>query len=102
MKNIDEDVRNIDQEMELWDIITKGPKELMKEVTQGNDVENIDDLESKSKNYRSMNQFCCAPNGTGFIRISSCTSAKELWDKLVVTYEGTSQVKERKINILIH
>ena len=28
--------------------------------------------------------------------------SKEIWDKLVVTYEGTSQVKETNINILMH
>ena len=46
--------------------------------------------------------MCCTLNGTDFNRLSSCTSVKEIWDKLVVTYEGTSQVKETKINILMH
>ena len=27
--------------------------------------------------------------------------AKEIWDKLEVTYEGTSRVKESKINLLV-
>ena len=27
---------------------------------------------------------------------------KKIWDKLEVTYEETSQVKESKINILVH
>ena len=70
----------------------------MKKDAQGNDMLKIEseysqsDLESVSKNYRAMNQLCCALNGTEFNRVSSCTSAKEIWDKLVVTYEGTSQV----------
>ena len=54
------------------------------------------------KNYRVMNQICCALNGTKFSMVSSCISAKEIWDKLIITYEGTSQVKEMKINILMH
>ncbi|GAV58014.1 UBN2 domain-containing protein, partial [Cephalotus follicularis] len=37
-----------------------------------------------------------------FNRISSCVSAKETWDRLEVTYEGTNQVKEAKINMLVH
>ena len=41
-------------------------------------------------------------NGTEFNRVYSSTSAKEIWDKLVVTYEGTNQVNETKINILMH
>jgi len=32
----------------------------------------------------------------------TCESAKEIWDKLVVTYEITSQVKETKIYIFVH
>ena len=30
-----------------------------------------------------------------------CSTAKEIWDKLEVTYEGTSRVKESKINLLV-
>ncbi|GMI71473.1 hypothetical protein HRI_000816600 [Hibiscus trionum] len=32
--------------------------------------------------------------------MSSCESAKEVWDKLEVTYEGTDEVKETKIGLL--
>ena len=51
----------IDQDMKLWDIITKGPKVPMKKDAQGNDVVKSEseysqsDLESVSKNYRAMN-----------------------------------------------
>ena len=98
----------IDQYMELRDIIIEGLKVPMKKDAQGNEVLKTEseypqsDLESVSKNYRAMNQLCCALNGTEFNRGSSCTTAKEIWDKLVVTYEGTIQVKETKINILMH
>ena len=30
-----------------------------------------------------------------------CSTAKKIWDKLEVTYEGTSKVKESKINLLV-
>ena len=30
-----------------------------------------------------------------------CSTAKKIWDKLEVTYEGTSRVKESKINLLV-
>ena len=33
-------------------------------------------------------------------RISTCTTAKEIWDKLKITHEGTSQVKESNIAFL--
>ena len=65
----------IDQDMELWDIITKGSKVPMKKDAQGNDVLKTEseysqsDLEAVSKNYRAMNQLCCALNGTDFNRV---------------------------------
>ncbi|GAV63419.1 UBN2 domain-containing protein, partial [Cephalotus follicularis] len=37
-----------------------------------------------------------------FNRVSSIDSAKEMWDRLMVTYEGTNQVKDTKINRLVH
>ena len=37
-----------------------------------------------------------------FNRISTCSSIKEIWDKLEVTHKGTNQVKESKINMLVH
>ena len=79
----------------------------MKTYTKGNNVQKSEseysqsDLEAMSKNYRAINQLCCALNGTEFNRVSSCTSAKEIWDKSVVTYEGTSHIKDTKINILM-
>ena len=74
----------------------KGPKLSLKKDAQGNDVEKFEskysrsDLESVFKNYRAMNQLCCSLNGTEFNKVSSCTSAKKTWGKLVVTYEGTN------------
>lgn len=35
-------------------------------------------------------------------KIWNCDMAKEMWDKLEVTYEGTSKEKETRINLLIH
>ena len=36
-----------------------------------------------------------------FNRISMCSTTNEIWDKLEVTYERTSKVKESKINLLV-
>ena len=49
-----------------------------------------------------MNILYCALDPNEFNRISTCESAKEIWDRLDVTHEGTNQVKESKINILVH
>ncbi|VFQ97364.1 unnamed protein product, partial [Cuscuta campestris] len=42
----------------------------------------------------------CAVNPDDYRMISSCSTAKEMWDKLEVTYEGTDQVREAKIDFL--
>ena len=49
-----------------------------------------------------MNVLYCALDKNEFNRVSTCNSAKEIWDRLEVTHEGTNQVKESKINILVH
>jgi len=36
-----------------------------------------------------------------FFRVSQCSSAKEMWDILEVTHEGTSDVKLARKNVLI-
>jgi hypothetical protein len=35
-----------------------------------------------------------------FFRISTCETAKEIWDTLVETHEGTAEVKRSKLNTL--
>ncbi|KAK8622059.1 hypothetical protein V6N13_097686 [Hibiscus sabdariffa] len=35
-----------------------------------------------------------------YAKVSSCESAKEVWDKLEVIHEGTNDVKETKIGLL--
>ncbi|VFQ68278.1 unnamed protein product [Cuscuta campestris] len=41
-------------------------------------------------------------NPDDYRKISRCKSANEMWTKLEVTYEGTSQVKDAKVDILLH
>ena len=53
-------------------------------------------------NAKAMNMLYCALDTNEFNQISVCTSAKEIWDTLEVIHEKTNQVKESKINILVH
>ncbi|GAV76503.1 UBN2 domain-containing protein, partial [Cephalotus follicularis] len=53
-------------------------------------------------NAKAKHIIICAINSNEFNRVSSCVSAKDIWDRLEVTYEGTNQVKEAKINMLVH
>ena len=49
-----------------------------------------------------MNVLYCALDANEFDRILVCTTAKEIWDTLEVIHEETNQVKELKINMLVH
>ena len=51
-------------------------------------------------NFKAINTLHCYLNPIEFNRISTCNIAKEIWDKLKVTHEGTSQVKESNIALL--
>ena len=53
-------------------------------------------------NAKAINALKCTLSVSEFNRISSSTLAKEIWDRLEVTHEGTNQVKESKISILVH
>ena len=46
--------------------------------------------------------FECCMDRNEYSRICQCKSAKEIWRLLEITHEGTNQVKESKINLLVH
>ena len=92
---------------EMWDVVLDGPYVPMKTKAGSEALEpkvRSEWTELKIKkvqvNYKAINTLHCALNPTKFNRISTCKTAKEIWDKLKVTHEGTSQVKESKIVLL--
>ncbi|XP_009797170.1 uncharacterized protein LOC107787505 [Nicotiana tabacum] len=52
-------------------------------------------------NAKAKNLLYSAISGEEYEKISSCETAKEMWDKLEVTHEGTNKVKEIRINLLV-
>ncbi|VFQ83856.1 unnamed protein product [Cuscuta campestris] len=61
------------------------------------DAEDIKKVENYAK---AINMLYYAVNPDDYRKISCCSTAKEMWDKLEVTYEGTDQVREAKIDFL--
>ena len=53
-------------------------------------------------NAKAINVLYYVLRVNEFNRISTCFSIKEIWDRLEVTYEGTNQVKESKISMLVY
>ncbi|EOY31818.1 Uncharacterized protein TCM_039050 [Theobroma cacao] len=100
-------IRAIDYEM--WDIITDGPfmsstlnvvkNELMPKPRSewtGTETRKV------QVNFKAINTLHCALTPTEFNKVSRCTIAKQVWEKLRIIHEGTSQVKESKIALLTH
>ena len=61
-----------------------------------------EDWKKLHSNSKATQLLYCALNPQEHNRISSCESAKEIWEIMKVTHEGTTQVKETKINIMLH
>ncbi|GAV69223.1 UBN2 domain-containing protein, partial [Cephalotus follicularis] len=92
----------------LWDLIVDGPNlptitlENGDVVSKPRNLYDDNDRKRVQINAKAKHIIICAINSNDFNRISSCVSAKEMWDRLEVTYEGTNQVKEAKVSMLVH
>ncbi|KAK9114536.1 hypothetical protein Syun_021333 [Stephania yunnanensis] len=59
-----------------------------------------EEIKIELSNDQAMNHLFCALSENEFNRVSACQTAKEVWEKLGVHYEGTMQVKKTKLRIL--
>ncbi|GAV91884.1 UBN2 domain-containing protein, partial [Cephalotus follicularis] len=92
---------------QLWHIIVNGPRMPTRTIDgvvspKPENEYNDNDFRMLQLNSKAKHVLFCAVGPNEFNRISSCDSAKEMWDLLEVTYEGTNQVKESKISMLVH
>ncbi|GAV89818.1 UBN2 domain-containing protein, partial [Cephalotus follicularis] len=92
----------------LRDLIVDGPNlptitlENRNVVSKPRNLYDDNDRKRVQINAKAKHIVICAINSNNFNRISSCVSAKEMWDRLEVTYEGNNQVKEAKVSMLVH
>ncbi|GAV83730.1 LOW QUALITY PROTEIN: UBN2 domain-containing protein, partial [Cephalotus follicularis] len=91
---------------QLWHIIVNGPRMPTRTIEgvvspKPENEYNDNDFRMLQLNSKAKHVLFCAVGPNEFNRISSCDSAKEM-DLLEVTYEGTNQVKESKISMLVH
>ncbi|XP_015940883.1 uncharacterized protein LOC107466422 [Arachis duranensis] len=61
---------------------------------------NDDDRKKVELNAKVVNLLNCSVNFEEYRWVSRCTTVKEIWDKLQVTHEGTTQVKGSRIDML--
>ncbi|XP_068486447.1 uncharacterized protein [Phaseolus vulgaris] len=97
-------VKSIDRE--IWDTITNGPfipKLENDDVFIEKPWSQWTEIKNKKAQYDciSKNIITSALNLDEFCRVSQCGSAKEMWDILKVTHEGTTKVKRARKHALI-
>ncbi|VFQ76392.1 unnamed protein product [Cuscuta campestris] len=91
----------------LWLIVKNGcgvPMKKVGEVNVPKTEEEFTDEDCKKMelNAKPINMIYCGVNADDYRKISRCETAKQMWEKLEVTYEGTAQVREAKIDHLTH
>ncbi|XP_070005282.1 uncharacterized protein [Nicotiana sylvestris] len=52
------------------------------------------------KNYCAKKILMCGIGPDEYNRVSACDTAKEIWEALQTAHEGTTQVKQSKINMI--
>ncbi|GJX71307.1 zf-CCHC domain-containing protein, partial [Tanacetum coccineum] len=61
-----------------------------------------DDLKKRlAKNNEAKMVICNALSLKEYERLFMCKTAKEIWDTLLITHQGNSQVKDNKIDLLV-
>ena len=61
-----------------------------------------DDKKKVGYNAKAKNIITSALSADEFFRVSNCKTAKEMWDTLQETHEGTTDVKRARMNTLMH
>ena len=93
------------QDLDVWDAIENGafvPTIEIEGTRQAKPRKEWTDEEKKRVQFdlRAKNILTSALGYDEFFRISNCTSAKDMWDTLEVTHEGTNEVKRARLNTL--
>jgi len=96
-------------DMELWKLVKNGPYSTPKIkndkgelIEKPKDQYTSADWEKLTKNSKAKHILCCGLDANKYNRNSACDIVQQIWNKLIVAFEGTSQVHETKINMLIH
>ncbi|PWA94885.1 hypothetical protein CTI12_AA055610 [Artemisia annua] len=96
------------KDLDLWHVITNGdflPLQYNSETKKDELVsyeKQSDDLKKKlSKNNEAKMVIYNALPRKEYERIFMCNTEKEIWNSLLITHQGNSQVKDNKIDLLV-
>ncbi|XP_050222669.1 uncharacterized protein LOC126672758 [Mercurialis annua] len=94
------------QDIECWKSILYGVTPPTKVNADGTEVRKDEtefteaDWRVVQTNAKAITMIHCALDISEYNRVRNCVTAKHVWEKLQITYEGTDQVRETKINLL--
>lgn len=98
------------EDTELWDVILDRPYipttevkdgELTKTIIKTRKEYNETDRKKIEKNYKAKKILVCGINSDEYNIIFVCETTKEIWDYLQIAHEGTTQVTESKVYMLM-
>jgi len=82
---------------QLWKIVRDGFI-----TTSTKEVEwTEEDIKKHQMDYKAKYIIFCSILPSEYEKLSACSTSHEIWRKLEVVYEGTNQVKDTKINLLM-
>lgn len=93
------------QDLEIWDAIENGPfipSHLSCGIVETKPRSAWDNEDKRKVQYdlKAKNIITSALGMDEFFRISNCKTAKEMWETLETTHEGTDEVKRSRLNTL--
>ena len=92
---------------QVWKVIRDGDYALTKKNAKGETVPKPEseyekeDFEKIELNASALKFLHCGLGPREYDRTAGCKNAKEIWDFLQITHEGTSEVKKSKIDYLM-
>ncbi|KAK2969918.1 hypothetical protein RJ640_000531 [Escallonia rubra] len=95
------------QDTHVWYVVENGPIISMKDGPDGTKIsKGILEMDNHAAHLFSMddkakNIINCGLDINEYNRVSACETTREIWRLLEVTHEGTNQVKDTKINMLV-
>ena len=89
----------------VWKLIFNDPNISTKKVNgiyvpKEQDEWDENDVKKVQLNSKAMHILFCALGPNEYNKVSMSSNAKEAWDKLETTHEGTYQVRKTKISML--
>nr|UBX54589.1 transposon Pol polyprotein [Lupinus angustifolius] len=93
------------QDLDIWNVIEEGPYIPFTVVNNIREIKpksswNNEDKKKVQYDLKAKNILTSALGIDEFFRVSNCKSAKEMWDTLETTHEGTEEVKRSRLNTL--